>query len=43
MMLDSGDEIYIWIGNEASDEEKDLALPFAEVNDKKTFEYNEDN
>lgn len=31
MMLDSGDEVYIWIGSEATNEEKEKALQLAEV------------
>jgi len=29
MILDSGDEIYVWIGNEASDDEKKKGLGVA--------------
>ena len=32
MVLDTGDEIYIWIGSGASDEEKEKSLEIAEVN-----------
>ena len=31
MILDSGDEIYVWIGNEASDDEKKKGLGVAKV------------
>ena len=31
MMLDSGAEIYIWIGNEANNDEKEKALEIAKV------------
>ena len=31
MILDSGSEIYVWIGNEASQEEKEKAFKFAKV------------
>ena len=32
LILDSGDEIYIWIGNEASDSDKENSLELAKVN-----------
>lgn len=32
MILDSGDEVYIWIGNDASPEEKEKSFQFAKVN-----------
>jgi gelsolin len=31
MILDSGDEIYVWVGDDASKEEKDKALDMAKV------------
>ena len=31
MILDSGDEIYVWIGNDADESEKKAALKLAEV------------
>ena len=31
MVLDSGDEIYVWVGNKASQEEKEMGLKMAEV------------
>ena len=31
MILDSGDEIYVWIGNEANDDEKKKGLGVAKV------------
>ena len=31
LILDSGDEIYIWIGNEASDSDKENSLELAKV------------
>ena len=31
MILDSGDEIYVWIGQEATDEEKEKGLQLAKV------------
>jgi hypothetical protein len=31
MMLDSGAEIYIWIGDEASSEEKEKSVQLAKV------------
>lgn len=31
MVLDSGDLIYVWIGDQASEEEKTLAIKMAEV------------
>ena len=31
MILDSGDEIYVWVGNEASDDEKKKGLGVAKV------------
>jgi hypothetical protein len=31
MMLDSGAEIYIWIGDEASNEEKEKSVQLAKV------------
>jgi Gelsolin repeat len=32
MILDSGAEIYVWIGAEASQEEKEKSFSFAKVN-----------
>ena len=32
LILDSGDEIYIWVGNEASDSDKEKSLELAKVN-----------
>jgi gelsolin len=32
MILDSGSEIFVWIGDEASAEEKDKSVHFAKVN-----------
>jgi Gelsolin repeat. len=31
MVLDSGDEIYVWIGKKASSEERQLGMKMAEV------------
>jgi hypothetical protein len=31
MVLDSGDEIYVWVGNKASPEERQLGMKMAEV------------
>jgi hypothetical protein len=31
MVLDSGDEIYVWVGNKASENERQLGLKMAEV------------
>jgi hypothetical protein len=31
MVLDSGDEIYVWIGNKASETERQLVSKMAEV------------
>ena len=35
LILDSGDEIYIWVGNEASDSDKENSLKLAKVNIKR--------
>ena len=32
MILDSGDEIYVWIGNDADENEKRESLKLAKVN-----------
>ena len=37
MMLDSGAEIYIWIGNEANNDEKEKALEIAKVTNMKSI------
>jgi hypothetical protein len=31
MVLDSGDEIYVWVGNKSSPEERQLGMKMAEV------------
>jgi hypothetical protein len=31
MVLDSGDEIYVWVGNKASEDERKLGIKMAEV------------
>jgi len=31
MVLDYGDEIYVWVGNKASQEERQLGMKMAEV------------
>ena len=31
MVLDSGDEVYVWVGRGSDDEEKEKALTMAEV------------
>jgi hypothetical protein len=31
MVLDSGDEIYVWVGNKSSSEERQLSMKMAEV------------
>jgi hypothetical protein len=31
MVLDSGDEIYVWVGNKALPEERQLGMKMAEV------------
>lgn len=31
MVLDSGDEIYVWVGNKSSSEERQLGMKMAEV------------
>lgn len=33
MILDSGDEVYVWIGKDASDEEKEKGLSIAKVSE----------
>lgn len=38
MVLDGGDEIYVWIGNTASPEEKQQSLEMAKVMNKLTSE-----
>ena len=39
MILDSGDEIYVWIGNEASDDEKKKGLGVAKVRSLKYYKF----
>ena len=34
MVLDSGDEVYVWIGKGADDQEKEKAFAMAEVTDR---------
>ena len=31
MILDAGDEVYVWIGKDASDEEKEKGMDIAKV------------
>ena len=39
MILDSGDEIYVWVGNEASDDEKKKGLGVAKVRSLKWYKF----
>lgn len=32
MVLDSGDEVYVWVGDRSTPKEKELSLKMAEVN-----------
>jgi gelsolin len=31
MVLDSGDEIYVWVGKDSTPEERDMSMKMAEV------------
>lgn len=43
MVLDSGDEIYVWVGKQASPEEKELSLKMAEVSSRNLLVSNHEN